>query len=51
MNKLRGAMLLIAALFAIGFAITRQHGSYAVILVIVGVLVGLVGVMRLVQKS
>lgn len=50
MNKFRGAILLIAALFAIYYSIVAVHGSRAIITAVLGVLVGIVGIMRLVQK-
>ncbi len=50
MNKFRGSILLIAAVLAIYFAVTRMHGLQAVITGVLGLLVGGVGVVRIVQK-
>jgi hypothetical protein len=50
MQKFRGVMLLIAAAFAIYVAIARVHGLRSVTTAAIGVIVGVIGVLRLVQK-
>jgi hypothetical protein len=50
MTKFRGAILLIAAGLAIYYAIVVLHGWRAIITAILGVIVGIVGVLRLKQK-
>jgi hypothetical protein len=51
MNKFRGAILLIAAGLAIYFAIATMHGWRAVLTAVLGLMVGFVGILRIVQKQ
>jgi hypothetical protein len=51
MQKFRGGILLIAGGLAIYAAITRAHGWYAVLTAAMGVIVGIVGILRIMQKQ
>jgi hypothetical protein len=50
MQKFRGGILLIAGALAVYAAVTRAHGLYAVLMAIVGIFVGVVGILRIMQK-